>query len=489
MRKILSALLFMLLLGAVTAQAAGPQETDRFVIQFKKEKVAAAAARSLVEAHGGTLYRDLSDLGMVIAQSTDAGFAAAVAADSSVHAVRRERLIEAGGRDPYATSDIPEAAWAGSVGAPPAAFDNPMAATVAATATVTAQDLLNAPFFRFGFQWDLTKIQADQAWLAGGLGDPAVKVAIVSSGIDYTHPELAGKVDLDLSVSFVPSDDILVQQLFPGAHPVADLGIHGTYVASLIACNAFGQACGAANVTLIGVKVLNFAETGTIGDLASGVRYAASVGADIIVLPDDFGIAYLSDPDGRNDILTLRRAVNYAWSRGSLVLGATWTPFGELGLNADGDGDRKLLPSQAGTMAVGATGTQDQWSGISSYGHSLIEVAGPGGQVDLDTRQPPPGVFIFSVGVCSSFTQEPRFGLPAVCNKQSGPQYIFSFGVRPAVAHAASVAALIESRWGGSKKGSFVRARLRNTADDILDPGVDAVSGHGRVNALRGHTE
>jgi hypothetical protein len=104
--------------------------------------------------------------------------------------------------------------------------------------------------------------------------------------------------------------------------------------------------------------------------------------------------------------------------------------------------------------------------------------------------EPPPGVNVITVGICSSFTQFTRIrDFPSECNKDTGPQYIFSFGSRSAVADAAGVAALIDSRWHGFLPGVLVRAKLLNTADDILEPGIDAFSGHGRVNARRGVTE
>src|SRR5690606_15946941 len=81
-------------------------------------------------------------------------------------------------------------------------------------------------------QWHLKTIQAEDAWDAGHLGSPDVTVAILDTGIDYRHADLAGLVDLDRSVSFATADDPYVRFYFPGAHLVADIGYHGTHVAA-----------------------------------------------------------------------------------------------------------------------------------------------------------------------------------------------------------------------------------------------------------------
>lgn len=208
-------------------------------------------------------------------------------------------------------------------------------------------------------------------------------------------------------------------------------------------------------------------------------------------MPDLYGLFDLRDRDDRLDVLAVLRAVLFAQARGSLVIGASWGSVrGEIGKNADLDPLTLQLPSQAGTLVVQSTGPEDQWSNFTDYGFTLIDVSAPGGYVDPETVQPPPDVNIFTVGVCSSFTQFTRiFDFPSICNKDTGPQYVFSFGSRSAAADAAGVAALIDSRWHGLAPGFLVRAKLLATADDILEPGRDAFSGHGRVNARRAVTE
>src|SRR5690606_27004497 len=77
-------------------------------------------------------------------------------------------------------------------------------------------------------QWNLHQIQAEAAWASGRLGSSGVTVAILDTGIDYLLPDLDGRVDLNRSVSFVPTDDLFLSIFFPNRHPSADLHYHGT---------------------------------------------------------------------------------------------------------------------------------------------------------------------------------------------------------------------------------------------------------------------
>jgi hypothetical protein len=65
---------------------------------------------------------------------------------------------------------------------------------------------------------------------------------VIDGGIDYMHLDLLGRVDLAASRSFLPSEDVRVQALFPGEHPIADLGYHVS-LQIRIALDCFGHAC------------------------------------------------------------------------------------------------------------------------------------------------------------------------------------------------------------------------------------------------------
>ena len=101
-------------------------------------------------------------------------------------------------------------------------------------------------------QWALSTINAPQAWdvVTGSAG---IVIAIVDTGIDFGHPDLAGQ--LTAGVSFVP-----------GAYSAQDDHGHGTHVAGITAAstnNGIGMAGLAWNVRLMPIKVLDYRGEGT----------------------------------------------------------------------------------------------------------------------------------------------------------------------------------------------------------------------------------
>jgi subtilisin family serine protease len=466
------------LLAAVAAVLLAPPEAaaERYLVVYKQDAAAALERAQLVRAHGGKVFRDHPEIGVAIVTSEDGDFAAKLHSTGRVVGVRREVLRDAGFGGP---TPVPAAVPRWALPEAQSAFAPPF----------VSPEILTQTFF-YPFQWDVQKMRFDQAWALGFAGDPRTRVAVLASGIDYTHIEMAGRVDLERSKNFVPEDAAMVQQLFPGAHPIADLGLHGTFVASQIGCNALLYACTAPNVSLVGVKWLNHQEQGRTGDLVTSILYAAAIGSDIIVIPDKLG--NLHPREDFVEVLALKLAVGFAKAAGALVIGGPWSNgFFECGFDADEE-ELLIMPAEAGTLVVGETGVDDQWGRDSSFGFSLIDVAAPGGQRDPATCLQDPAVFSSSIGACTKFSQ---FLAPngtdfsQVCNEPNQPLWILSFGVRAAVAHAAGVAALIEDRYNDTKRGSFVRSKLLATADDVEAPGVDEFTGAGRVNAFRAVTE
>ncbi len=116
-------------------------------------------------------------------------------------------------------------------------------------------------------------IGADYAWDSGYTG-AGIKVAVIDTGINYSHPDLGGGFGAGKKVAggydFVNND----------ADPMDDQG-HGTHVAGTVAAN--GSIKGVApDATLFAVKVLNSAGSGTTSNVIAGIDWSIAHDADII---------------------------------------------------------------------------------------------------------------------------------------------------------------------------------------------------------------
>lgn len=120
-------------------------------------------------------------------------------------------------------------------------------------------------------QWGPAAVSAPAAW-DSTMGDPNLVIAIVDTGVDDTHPDLASKIVGEYS--------------FVGRSAKDGFG-HGTNVAGIAAAatnNNVGIAGMCPNCSLLSVKVLNDQGSGYMSDVASGITYAASQGARVISL-------------------------------------------------------------------------------------------------------------------------------------------------------------------------------------------------------------
>ncbi len=190
----------------------------------------------------------------------------------------------------------------------------------------------------------LSKINIEPAWdVTKGDG---VKIAILDSGIDLNHPDLASK--------------IVAQQDFTGEGIDHSNG-HGTYVAGIAAAvtdNATGIAGTCPQCQLIIGKVINNNGRAAFSSIASGIDWALSEGAKVINMS-------FSGPDSSS---LMQEAVNYAWANGAVLVVA-----------AGNDGNEALMYPAAypNVVSVAATDKNDNKADFSSYG-TWVSVAAPG---------------------------------------------------------------------------------------------------------------
>jgi len=415
-----------------------------------------------VAALGGKVKLAVAAGGVASVSGLDAAAVAALQQDAAVRFVEPETVLEL----PRVRKGPPVEA----VDATPGSVLNPAGA------------------FFFPRQWNLRAIHADQAWLAGALGSPAVTVAILDTGIGYLHADLAGHVDLARSVSFLPDEDALVAANFPGAHPVADLGYHGTHVAATVVSNGLAAAGVTSQTTLLGVKVCRGVGSGCPSSaIFAGIEHAVLNGADIINMSLGGAFQKRMYP---GYIAVLNRLFNYAHAMGvTMVVSAG---------NESIDLDHATIPDENGvpsrypslyktycstpnTICVSATGpttqtaTNGPWTNVdapayyTNFGRSAIVVAAPGGNIGTNAT--------YVTAACSSFS----LVIP-IC--QTGTYVVGVMGTSMSAPHVSGLAAMVMGQ-RGHLSPSQVRAALTQSADDLGQRGTDPWYGKGRINAAR----
>ncbi len=202
-------------------------------------------------------------------------------------------------------------------------------------------------------QWHMERVGATRAWdFATGRG---VTVAVVDTGIACeTYGPFKKLRDLEQTEcvggwNFVTRNE----------HANDDQG-HGTHVAGTIAQstnNGYGGVGVAFHARLMPVKVLNENGFGTTADVADGIRWAAEHGAHVINL----------SLGGPRNSRVLQKAIDYAISRGSVVVAAAGNTGGHVQFPGASDG----------VIGVSATGTDDKLAKFSSRGTG-VDVAAPG---------------------------------------------------------------------------------------------------------------
>lgn len=142
-------------------------------------------------------------------------------------------------------------------------------------------------------QWNLTGIDAEKAWNITK-GTNTVTVAIIDSGIDYNHPDFAGrdiKKGKDFSTCALdqvqPDGTIVCLVQKPADDDPMDENGHGTHVAGIVGA-ATNNRIGVAGVTwqtnLLAVKVMAPNGSGSIADVLQGIEYAINNNAKVINL-------------------------------------------------------------------------------------------------------------------------------------------------------------------------------------------------------------
>ncbi|MFG2753717.1 S8 family peptidase [Streptomyces xanthophaeus] len=394
------------------------------------------AVRSAVTANGGTVFANYDAIGVIVAHSSSASFAATMRGVSGVQQVGATR-----------TSDVPADAYNPALPANPAQSTTPSGEPVRA---------------------DMTQIKADQAW-AVTTGSATVKVGILDTGVDDQHQDLAPNFNAadSASCAYGKADT--------RAGSWRDVGTHGTHVAGTVAAakNGKGVIGVAPGVKISSVRIaepgssLFFAENTVCGFMWAGDHGFKVTNNSYYTDPWQFNCP--DNADQAAIIEGVKRAQEYAEGKGSLQVAAAGnsnldlankttdtespndsTPVTRTITNACLD-----IPTELpGVVTVSAMGTTAKAS-YSNYGLNVVDITAPGGD---------------ATGIYST--------LP-------GGKYGSMSGTSMASPHVAGVAALLASTNPGITPAQL-RDKLATQANDVACPSDSRCKGTTAKNGFFG---
>jgi thermitase len=189
-----------------------------------------------------------------------------------------------------------------------------------------------------------------------------VTVAVLDTGVDLDHPDLADK--LLPGYDFVENDNVpddVANGLDEDGDGLVDEGTgHGTHVSGVIAFTA-------PNAKILPLRVLNSDGTGELFDLVKGVIYAVDNGADVM----NFSLsAHIDAP-------TFAAAVQYAIDQGVVVVAA----------GASDDEGMHFPASYPGVLSVGASNYCDLPAKFSLDSVAEVDIFAPGDFIFSTTSQ------------------------------------------------------------------------------------------------------
>jgi thermitase len=253
-------------------------------------------------------------------------------------------------------------------------------------------------------------------------------VGIIDTGIDQTHPDLAGKT-VGCATSY--NAGLLIHN-----GVCTDDNGHGSHVSGTISANTNngqGVAGVAFNSPIVMCKALaTAAGTGLTSDIANCINWTAKQGVKVI-----------SMSLGGGDNATLKSAVQTAYNNGNGVLLVA-------AAGNDGNSNLNYPAGYAEVVSVAATDNNDHRASFSNA-NSDVEVAAPG------------------VNVESTYT---------------GGTYMQLSGTSMATPHVAGVAAVIADL-NPTANAATLRSKLDAAVDDIGGAGRDVNFGFGRVNLCK----
>ncbi len=299
-------------------------------------------------------------------------------------------------------------------------------------------------------------IDAPEAWDLA-TGSSGVVVAVIDTGVDADHADLAG--NMWVNPGEIPGDGIdndrngYVDDVHGwdfGANDADpdDPNGHGTHVAGTIGAvgdNARGVAGVNWSVSIMSLKFLDASGAGYLSDAIEAIEYATMMrsrfGVNVVATNNSWG--------GGGYSTAMRDAIARAGDAGVLFVAAAGNGGGD-GVGDDNDASPHYPSNYAldNVLAVAATDRNDRLAGFSNYGDVSVDLAAPG------------------VGITSTFT---------------GGRYTTYSGTSMATPHVAGVAALLAA-YNADATAAEIRSAILDGADAIPSLSGRVATG-GRLNA------
>ncbi len=309
-------------------------------------------------------------------------------------------------------------------------------------------------------QWGLAKAGFTEAWNKTR-GSPNITVAVVDTGIDETHEDLA-RGNYVAGYDFLKNLDIF-------SNTNSDDNGHGTLVAGVIAAtpnNGLGIAGAIWQAKLMPLKALDASGSGNSADIAEAIAWAADHGADIVNLSLG-GIGFGHDT-------TLANAISAAYTKGAVIIAAAGNDVATSGSNLDSEPVFPICDDNGDNMVIGvaATDENDRKPEFSNFGKSCIDVSAPGRRI------------------LSTINFDP------VSHARTANGYAYASGTSLAVPFVAAEAVLIKAQ-SPQATNRQIRDRIIATADNIDAQNLtqshgqscQGLLGAGRINAQRALAE
>ena len=312
-------------------------------------------------------------------------------------------------------------------------------------------------------------IDAPEAWdIETGSSD--VVIAVIDTGVDYTHPDLADNIwvnedeipdnDIDDDGNGYV-DDVHGYDFADDESNTLDINGHGTHCAGVVGAvgnNGIGIAGVCWNCKIMPVQIFVEDFSGNVttfySRLAQGIKYAADNGADIMSM--SCRAFFYSD--------LLKDSVDYAYDKGIVMVAAAGN---------DNVNDKVYPGSYDNVIAVGATDNND--SRMDTYDYRIREQVRSnwGDWVDVAA----PGEWIYST--------YPTYTTITITEYGFNQNYEYCTGTSMATPHVAGLAALILS-----KNPTYTPDKVKSVICANVDPyDSDKYIGTGRINAYKAITE